>query len=59
MVMKMHVVVSWVIPSCSGVVGNQHFGRPSCLHLQGEVTEDGGSTALQNTGILWHHYMVS
>jgi hypothetical protein len=37
----------WVVTTCSDVVGSQRFGRPLCLHLQGE---DGGSmtfTSLQ------------
>jgi len=28
-------VVFWVVAPCSAVVGNQRFGGPCCLHLQG------------------------
>jgi hypothetical protein len=31
------VEVFWVVMLCSVVVGYQRFGRPCCLHLQGEV----------------------
>jgi len=30
--------VFWVVTLCSDVVRCQHFGRPRCLHLQGEVS---------------------
>jgi len=29
----LHVVVFWVVTSCSHVVGYQRFGGPYCLHL--------------------------
>jgi len=39
---------------CTGVIGYQCIGGPCCLYLQGE-----GNMAVQNTGILSHHYTVS
>jgi hypothetical protein len=30
-------VAFWVVTPCSDVVGNQRFGGPCCLYLQGEV----------------------
>jgi hypothetical protein len=35
MVVKIHVMVFWVVTSCSDVVG------PCCLHIHGEVLEFG------------------
>jgi len=32
----------------SGVVGYQHFGRPCCIHLQGEVSGAWKWTQIQN-----------
>jgi hypothetical protein len=46
---------SWFVMLCSNVVGYQHFGGPSCLHLH---PDGGGSKVLCNAGIL-HHYTVS
>jgi hypothetical protein len=48
----------------SDVVGCQGFGRPCHLHLHckhktSNHPEDGGYRALQITGVLPHHYMVS
>jgi hypothetical protein len=37
MVMKFHIMVFWVLMSCSDVVGYQHFGGPCYFQLQGEV----------------------
>jgi len=34
---EVHVAVFWVVTPCSDVVGYQRFGRPCCIHLQGEV----------------------
>jgi hypothetical protein len=34
---NIQVVVFWVLTPFSDVVGYQRFGRPCCLHLQGEV----------------------
>jgi hypothetical protein len=42
---KIQFEVFWVLTP-SSVVGYQRFGGPCCLHLQGEVPEDGGSKAL-------------
>jgi len=32
-VMKIHVMVFWVVTSCSVVVGYQSLGDPCCLHI--------------------------
>jgi len=40
--MKIHVVAIWVIAPGSDVIGCQRFGGLCCLHLQGEMNEDGG-----------------
>jgi len=42
--MKIQVVVFWVVTPCSVVY--QHFGRPCCLHLQGEVSDSSKWTRL-------------
>jgi hypothetical protein len=34
---KIQVEVFWIVMPCRVAVGYQHFGRPCCLHLQGEV----------------------
>jgi len=34
---KIHVDVFWVVTPCSAVLGYQHFGGPSCLHLQDDI----------------------
>jgi len=36
MAVKIEVVVFWIVPFCSDIVGYQCFGGPCCLHLQGE-----------------------
>jgi len=33
------IMVLWVLMPCGDVVGYQHYGRPCCLHHQGEVSE--------------------
>jgi hypothetical protein len=38
---KVQVEVFWVVIPCSTAVGYQRFGRPCCLHLQGEVNDTG------------------
>jgi len=37
-VLKIHVVVFWVVISCSDVVGYKHFGGVCYLHLQDVVS---------------------
>jgi hypothetical protein len=56
---KIQVDVIWVVTPCSVMVHYQRFGGPCCLHLQGEVSEDGGSIDLWNVGILPQHYTAS
>jgi hypothetical protein len=48
MVVNLGVEFSWVVMSCSVVVGYHHFRD-----------EDRGSMDLRNVGILSQHYMVS
>jgi hypothetical protein len=43
---KIQVEVFWVVTPCSVVVGYQCFGEPFCLHVQGEVTYEGDTTAM-------------
>jgi len=45
MAMKIQAAVSWVVTTCSDVVGYNH--------------KDGGSMVLQNIGFLQHHYTVA
>jgi hypothetical protein len=45
----------WGFKPCNCVVGYQRFGGPCWLHLQGDVTEDGGSMDLRNVGVLQHY----
>jgi hypothetical protein len=56
MALKLHVQVFLVVMLCSVVVEYQYLRGPCCFHLQGE---DEGSKVLQNTGILWQHYIPS
>jgi hypothetical protein len=37
MLVEIHVLVFWVMVMFSDVAGQQCFGRPCCLHLQGKV----------------------
>jgi hypothetical protein len=53
-VVKIQVKVFWFLMLGSVRVGYQRFGGLSCL-----LVEDGGSTVLQNTGILTQYYMGS
>jgi len=48
--------VFWAVTWCSDLVGYQSFGRPYCIHLQGE---DGGSKVLRNFGVQWRYYTAS
>jgi hypothetical protein len=62
--MEIDIVVSWVMVSCSDVVGYKCFGGPCCFHLQHGspkhwCAEDGSSMDLQNIGIFLHHNMTS
>jgi len=36
MAMKIHILVFWIVTSCSDIVGFHGFGGLCCLHLQGE-----------------------
>jgi hypothetical protein len=52
--------VFWVVTPCGPVVGYQRLGSPYCLHLHGEVSENGGSCMhLRNVGILPQDYTAS
>jgi len=58
--MKIQVEVFWVETQCNAVIVYQCFGRPCCLHLQGEVTlkmEAGRSS--ETLVILLQHYTGS
>jgi hypothetical protein len=34
---EIQVDVFWVVTTCSAAVGYQHFGKPRCFHLQGDL----------------------
>jgi hypothetical protein len=55
--MKIQVAVFCVVTTCSDVVGYQRFGRPRCMHLQGE--ENGGRSDLRPAGIIPHQNAVT
>jgi len=55
--MKFYATVFCVMTLCIDVVGYQHFGDQCWHHFLHFIhSEDGGSMALRNVGMLPHHY---
>jgi hypothetical protein len=56
--MKIQVIDIRVVMPYSDMVGYQHFGGPSCLHLQGEVKMEAAGSSKSSISyhiIAWHH----